>query len=100
MPAAPMAERTWSTRQMCQECGATADKDLVLAIAVLAGLALHGGPVAHAAAVCSDYPNQAAAQKAKNTRDGDGDGIYCEDLPCPCLKPGAAGGGSAPPVVD
>src|SRR4051794_23637833 len=41
-------------------------------------------PVAHAAAVCADYPNQAAAQQAADTRDGDGDGIYCEDLPCPC----------------
>jgi len=36
------------------------------------------------AATCSDYPNQAAAQKAHDTRDPDGDGIYCEDLPCPC----------------
>src|SRR4051794_12811009 len=47
------------------------------------------------AAVCADFPNQAAAQRAHNTRDGDGDGIYCEDLPCPCLKPG--GGGSSKP---
>ena len=23
-----------------------------------------------------------------DTRDADGDGIYCEALPCPCLKPG------------
>jgi hypothetical protein len=37
---------------------------------------------------CSDYSNQADAQRAKDTRDADGDGIYCEDLPCPCLKPG------------
>src|SRR5213078_1104283 len=28
-----------------------------------------------------------------DTRDADGDGIYCEDLPCPCLKPGGGGGG-------
>src|SRR4051794_23774913 len=41
------------------------------------------------AAVCADFPTQAAAQRAHDTRDGDGDGIYCEDLPCPCLKPGA-----------
>lgn len=59
------------------------------------------GPVAHAAAVCADYPDQAAAQRAHDTRDGDGDGIYCEDLPCPCLKPGGAStggtrGGSSP----
>jgi hypothetical protein len=33
--------------------------------------------VAHAAATCSDYPNQKAAQEAADTRDGDGDGIYC-----------------------
>ena len=33
--------------------------------------------VAHAAATCSDYPNQKAAQEAADTRDADGDGIYC-----------------------
>ena len=49
-------------------------------------------PVAHASAVCADYPNQAAAQRAADTVDADGDGIYCESLPCPCLKPGDAGG--------
>jgi hypothetical protein len=36
-----------------------------------------GEPVAHAAATCSDYPNQKAAQEAADTRDADGDGIYC-----------------------
>ena len=40
------------------------------------------------AATCSDYSNQADAQRAKDTRDADGDGIYCESLPCPCLEPG------------
>ena len=35
------------------------------------------GPVAHAAATCDDYANQAEAQRAKDTRDPDGDGIYC-----------------------
>jgi hypothetical protein len=45
-------------------------------------------PVARASAVCADHPNQAAAQRAADTRDADGDGIYCETLPCPCLKPG------------
>jgi hypothetical protein len=49
-----------------------------------------GSPRAHAAAVCADYPNQAAAQKAKDTVDADHDGIYCESLPCPCSK--ASGG--------
>ena len=34
--------------------------------------------------------NQAAAQHAHNTRDADHDGIYCESLPCPCLKPGSS----------
>jgi hypothetical protein len=33
-------------------------------------------PVAHAAATCDDHPNQ-AAQRARDTRDPDGDGIYC-----------------------
>ncbi|RKQ90856.1 hypothetical protein C8N24_0671 [Solirubrobacter pauli] len=44
-------------------------------------------PVATVAAVCADFPNQAAAQRAANTVDADGDGLYCESLPCPCLKP-------------
>ena len=39
---------------------------------------------------CSDFSNQAAAQRAANTRDGDGDGLFCESLPCPCLKKGGA----------
>jgi hypothetical protein len=47
-------------------------------------------PVAHAAATCADFPNQAAAQKAHNTRDANHDSIYCNDLPCPCSS--AAGG--------
>ena len=50
---------------------------------------------------CSDYANQAAAQRAADTRDADGDGIYCESLPCPCSTAGAGedhgggGGGGA-----
>jgi hypothetical protein len=59
------------------------------------------GPVAHGAATCADYPNQAAAQHAGETRDSDGDGIYCESLPCPCstAPPGSGGGdpGGEPP---
>jgi hypothetical protein len=58
---------------------------------------------AHAAATCSDYPNQQAAQNAADTRDSDGDGIYCEDLPCPCSPQwhaqhdgGGGGGGGSP----
>jgi hypothetical protein len=59
-------------------------------------------PRAHAAATCSDYPNQQAAQNAANTRDADGDGIYCEDLPCPCspqwqAQHGGSGGGGGSP---
>jgi hypothetical protein len=50
---------------------------------------------ARAAATCADYPNQAAAQRAADTRDPDGDGIYCESLPCPCAGPGAP---SSPPA--
>ena len=42
-------------------------------------------PIAQAA-TCSDYSSQAAAQRAQDTRDADGDGIYCESLPCPCSE--------------
>ena len=47
-------------------------------------------PTAATAATCSDYSNQAEAQRAADTRDADGDGIYCEALPCPCARPGAS----------
>ena len=53
-------------------------------------------PRAHAAATCADYPNQAAAQRAADTRDPDGDGLYCEDLPCPCAGPGQPEAAPAP----
>jgi hypothetical protein len=43
-------------------------------------------PESALAAVCADYPNQAAARAAADTRDADGDGIYCESLPCPCAS--------------
>lgn len=69
---------------------------LALMAAAIAG---GGGPVAHASAVCADFPDQAAAQRAQDTRDGDGDGIFCEDLPCPCLKPGSAGGTERGPAT-
>jgi hypothetical protein len=66
--------------------------------ALLAGtllLALGASPAQ--AKSCADYPNQAAAQRAADTRDADGDGIYCESLPCPCLKKagGNSGGGNS-----
>ena len=68
---------------------------LASVIAALVLLATIGGPPAHAA-TCGEYANQAAAQHAHDTRDADGDGIYCESLPCPCAKPGDAGGGGDP----
>jgi hypothetical protein len=63
---------------------------LLALCAVSSAAAAHRSVHAFAAATCADFPNQAAAQRAHNTRDSDGDGIYCEDLPCPCLKPGQA----------
>jgi hypothetical protein len=67
---------------------------LTASIVLLAGI-----PPGASAATCADYSNQADAQRAKDTRDADGDGIYCESLPCPCLKPGqdTGGGGSTTP---
>jgi hypothetical protein len=65
---------------------------LVVALALLGAI---NGPPAYAA-TCADYSNQAAAQHARDTRDDDGDGIYCESLPCPCAKPGDAGSGGDP----
>jgi hypothetical protein len=53
-----------------------------------------------ASATCSDYSTQADAQRAKDTRDADGDGVYCESLPCPCLKAGDGGGGGGDPNAD
>ncbi len=64
-------------------CGA------VLAL-VLATAAVASRPDVRAASTCSDYSDQAAAQRAADTLDPDHDGIYCESLPCPCLKPGGA----------
>jgi len=34
-------------------------------------------PAAHVTATCDDYESQADAQRAADTRDADGDGIYC-----------------------
>jgi micrococcal nuclease len=68
---------------------------LALGALVAAPASAFASPVAHASATCDDYPNQAAAQRAADTRDADGDGIYCEALPCPCLKPGSSGGGGS-----
>jgi hypothetical protein len=66
---------------------------LALAVALTAGSA---GlvPARASAAACADFSNQAAAQRAANTRDADVDGVYCERLPCPCLKPGRSNTGT------
>jgi micrococcal nuclease len=67
-------------------------------VVVVAVLAMGSTAPAASAATCSDYSNQADAQRAMDTRDADGDGIYCESLPCPCLKPGQRGGGGGQPT--
>jgi hypothetical protein len=61
-------------------------------VVIAATLVVGWTPHTALAATCDDYSNQAAAQRAMDTRDADGDGIYCESLPCPCLKPGDSGG--------
>jgi hypothetical protein len=68
-------------------------KTTLLTLAVVMAMALLPGSAG--AATCADYSNQAQAQRAHDTRDGVGDGIYCEKLPCPCLKPGT---NSSPPA--
>jgi hypothetical protein len=70
----------------------------LLALALLPVVSIADEPIARAAATCADYPNQAAAQLAGDTRDADGDGIYCESLPCPCATapPGSGGSGEHP----
>ncbi len=61
---------------------------LLVAFPVAAPARPAASPQATSATTCSDHPNQAAAQRAADTRDPDGDGLYCESLPCPCLAPG------------
>ena len=68
---------------------------LVVAAAPVAPVA-RAAPSAQVAATCSDYSTQAEAQRAGDTRDADGDGIYCESLPCPCST--AAPGSAKPPT--
>jgi micrococcal nuclease len=67
---------------------------LFLAVAAFTGLL--GGTAA--AATCDDYSNQADAQRAADTRDADGDGLYCETLPCPCSTGSAPPPPPAPPI--
>jgi hypothetical protein len=70
---------------------------LVAPVRAVATEAGHGqSAISRATAVCGDFPNQAATQRAHNTRDADGDGIYCESLACPCLTEKSGSGGSAP----
>jgi len=70
---------------------------VLAACAVLAGNA-EARPDARMAATCSQYSNQADAQRAADTRDADGDGVYCESLPCPCAGPGKTHTGHTTPV--
>jgi hypothetical protein len=57
---------------------------LLLLVIVSGGLLAWPGSAS--ATTCSAFSNQAAAQRAANTRDAYGDGIYCESLPCPCSR--------------
>jgi hypothetical protein len=85
---------------------------VALAVVLVAATALAsahsrnaGAPRATAAdANCSDFGDQAAAQRYFDAHggspsndvdglDGDHDGIACESNPCPCAKPGSTGGG-------
>ena len=70
---------------------------ILLLLLVVAALA--SAPSSALAATCADFTNQAAAQFAGNTRDGDGDGIYCEALPCPCSTAPPGTIATPPPVV-
>jgi hypothetical protein len=56
---------------------------LVVALSVLLG-ACGSADHAQVARTCASYATQAQAQRAANTADPDGDGVYCESLPCPC----------------
>lgn len=75
--------------------------------AVAFGLILVGGPGEAEARDydCSDFGNQAQAQKYllpgdPYSLDGDGDGRACDSLPCPCSSAsGGGGGGDLPEVV-
>src|SRR5687767_11503143 len=85
-------------RRVTARTPTSAAATIALLVALLGSTASAQAPISRAAAVCSDYPNQAAAQRAKDTRDADGDGVYCETLPCPCSRPGSGrdGGGNKP----
>jgi hypothetical protein len=69
---------------------------MMLVVLALLALAI-AMPASAPAATCSQYATQAAAQQAADTTDADGDGIYCESLPCPCSSQAGGGNGSPPP---
>ena len=77
----------------------------VVGLAVAAGLLLGGGGEAQARDYdCSDFANQAQAQKYllpgdPYNLDGDGDGRACDSLPCPCSSASGGGGGEVPEVI-
>jgi hypothetical protein len=60
-----------------------ASRARVAAFAVALGLTVvlasgaGAAPEARGSATCSDYGTQADAQRAADTRDSDGDGVYC-----------------------
>ena len=56
-------------------------------------------PGSASAATCSDYATQSDAQRAADTRDADGDGVYCESLPCPCTTGSTSTAPPLPPPV-
>ena len=87
-----IADRSrWRTRAAADFVVAT----FVLGVAAWSAPAQRTSVRAHAAATCADHLTQAAAQRAADTRDPDGDGHYCESLPCPCLT-GSTGTQSPP----
>ena len=72
---------------------------LVLFLVVVLALVAATGEDPAQAATCADYSNQAAAKRARDTRDADGDGIYCESLPCPCSAAKGGVRGTRPLLV-
>ena len=66
-------------------------------LVVVALAAIASAPSFASGPTCADYSTQAEAQRAADTRDADGDGIYCETLPCPCSS-GSGRGSTSPPA--
>jgi hypothetical protein len=67
-----------------------------LAAVLTLAVALHGATGAARTATCADFSTQAAAQEVANTRDQDGDGVFCETLRCPCAGPATPAPAPAP----